>query len=116
MQHICSFLSIHPPPELLPVLGQLEQIWVIRQIGLRSFFNWVSSFLGRAQRFSEARLVLNRNKTPLVIFNIYVTGTSGQFYIQRMLTPQMSIVKPITNQSLADLTCPPYGRIHVIIF
>lgn len=42
-----------------------------------------------------------------------IKGTNGQFTIQRMLTPQVSIVKPITNQTLSELTCPPYGRIKV---
>jgi hypothetical protein len=42
-----------------------------------------------------------------------IKGTQGQFYIQRMLTPQMSLVKPITNETLRDLTCPPYGRFYV---
>ena len=45
-----------------------------------------------------------------------IKGTNGQFTIQRMLTPQVSIVKPITNQTLSELSCLPYGRIKVKSF
>jgi hypothetical protein len=44
-----------------------------------------------------------------------VKGTTGQFAIQRMLTPQMATVEPISNQTLSELTCPPYGRIKLIL-
>ena len=70
---VLIFFCFRPPPELLPVLGPLENtwhlhltrpcyvalgrvlIWVVSRIGLRSFVNWVSSFPSRAQCFSEAR-------------------------------------------------------------
>ena len=63
------FYSIRPTLEFLPVLGPLERymkpkldaallcssrqvlIWVISQIGLSRFVDWVSSFPSRAQMF-----------------------------------------------------------------